>query len=76
MQTVSVSPAANGWAVRSEAIENDLLFRHGSKAEEAAKRIALAMAEAGHTTELSILLRDGSTATRLVLPAKGRASSP
>lgn len=72
MKTVSVFPADLGWAVRAEEIENPLIFRRGSQAEATAKRIALALAETGHTTEIKIQLRDGSIAARFVCPANDR----
>ena len=68
-KTVSIHPAADGWAVRSDAIENDLIVKHGSKAEETAKRLALAKAEADQTTEIRIQLRNGSIAARFIGPA-------
>lgn len=73
MKTVSVYPAAGGWAVKADALESELVFRQGAKAEQTARRIALAMAEAGQTAELIIHLRDGTTAARFICPANRHA---
>lgn len=68
MEVVSVVPAESGWAVRSNAISNEMLFRHGSRAERAARRLAHALAARGEFVELRIYLRDGSLAGRFVCP--------
>lgn len=68
MKTVSVMPAAEGWVVRSDAMDNELYFRTGAEAERAARRIAEAAARAGEPAELTILLRDGGKAARFICP--------
>ena len=37
---ILVSPAGDGWAVRSEAFDNELLFEAGGRAEAAARALA------------------------------------
>ena len=67
MRVVSVWPAENGWEVRSDAIENDQVFSSGSKAETAARRLAVALAYAGEDVSVHVHLRDGALAgTRMV----------
>ena len=56
METVSVVPAGSGWAVRSPAIANEMLFRSGARAERAARRLAAALAARGDYVELRIHL--------------------
>jgi hypothetical protein len=69
MLTVSVTPAGAGWAVRSAAFDNDMVFRSGARAEAAAKRLGEALAAAGQPVEIEVLLRGGARAGRfLCLP--------
>lgn len=68
MKTVSVVPAAHGWAVRSDAIDNELFFRTGAAAERAARRLAESLSQAGHAAKLSIHLRDGSPVATFLCP--------
>ncbi len=68
MEVVSIVPAESGWAVRSNAISNEMLFRHGSRAERAARRLAHALAARGEFVELRVHLKDGSLAGRFVCP--------
>lgn len=69
MQTVSVVPAENGWAVQSDAIDNAMLFRSGAKAEAAARRLARALAQRGVPVEILIHLRNGEKAGRFLVAA-------
>jgi hypothetical protein len=64
MQTVSVVPADVGWAVRSDAIDNEMMFISGAKAEESARRLAQALAKAGDLVEVRIHVRGGDLAGR------------
>ena len=76
MRLVTVTPAGKGWAVRCDAIENPIIFRSGAKAEEAAKRLAQALADAGEMVELEIQLRDGEPAGRFIcVPSAASAES-
>lgn len=68
MEVVSVVPADCGWAVRSNAICNEMLFRQGGRAERAARRLAHALAARGEYVELRVHARDGSLAGRFVCP--------
>lgn len=61
---ISVMPADRGWMVRSEAFENDMVFLSGAKAEAAARRLGLKLADEGEAAEIRIFLRDGSLAGR------------
>lgn len=77
MECVIVEPVAHGWAVRTGACENLMVFRAGGAAERAARKMALALATAGEPVELQVRLRDGSTAARYVcLPSVGREPRP
>jgi hypothetical protein len=68
---ISVAPAGEGWAVRSEALEADLTFDGGARAEAVARALASKYAAAGHETEVEIFLRDGALAGRFVHAADG-----
>jgi hypothetical protein len=63
---ILVSPAGHGWAVRSEAFDNDLLFEAGGRAEAAARALADRYARAGSAAEVSIFLRNGDLAGRFL----------
>ncbi|MFN3583362.1 DUF2188 domain-containing protein [Phenylobacterium sp.] len=67
MTEVSVVPAAEGWAVRSDAIDNEMIFKSGARAEAAARRVAQALAAAGQAVKLRVHLRDGTLAGRFVV---------
>ena len=63
---ILVSPAGDGWAVRSEAFDNELLFEAGGRAEAAARALADRYARAGNPAEVSIYLRNGDLAGRFL----------
>lgn len=63
---ISVSPSGQGWAIRSEAFDNEILFPNGGKAEASARRLAQSYARAGQPAEVSIYLRDGALAGRFL----------
>lgn len=66
MQIIFVVPAGAGWAVRSDAVENAMVFRSGAKAEAAAKRLGEALAAAGEPVQIDVRLRSGARAGRFV----------
>ncbi|MCC7267483.1 MAG: hypothetical protein IT546_09125 [Caulobacteraceae bacterium] len=74
MQTISVTPADAGWAVRSEAIVGPLLFRSGAKAEAAAKRLAQALAAVGDPVRIDISLRNGQPGGRYLFDPEGASA--
>ncbi|MDR3511348.1 MAG: hypothetical protein P4L73_06925 [Caulobacteraceae bacterium] len=63
---ISVAPFEDGWTVRSEALETDLKFERGARAEAAARALADRYAKAGRLAEVEIYLRDGALAGRFV----------
>jgi hypothetical protein len=63
---ILVSPAGDGWAVRSEAFDNELIFKAGGRAEAAARTLADIYARAGNPAEVSIFLRNGDLAGRFM----------
>ncbi|HEX4711123.1 hypothetical protein [Phenylobacterium sp.] len=69
MRIIDVKPLAHGWTVRSEQIDNDLVFRSGHAAEQAALRLADRLAKAGAPSEIRIHLRDGTLGGRFFSPA-------
>jgi hypothetical protein len=66
-------PAGDGWAVRSNALDNDLTFEAGAHAEAAARALADDYAEAGRHAEVRIFLRGGALAGRFIHTARGEA---
>ena len=68
MHTIRVVPAEDWWVVRSDGIDNDLMFKSGARAETAAKRLAQALAASGEPVKLHIHARDGSVAGRFLCP--------
>lgn len=71
MRIIDVQPFAQGWTVRSEQIDNDLVFRSGRAAEQAAMQLADRLAKAGVSSEIRIHLKDGSLGGRFFSPALG-----
>ncbi len=67
---IDVSPTQAGWTVTADAVEV-LVFSQGGQAERSARRLANAMARAGHPAEIRIHLRDGSLAGRYVVSTAG-----
>ncbi len=68
---ISVAPAGDGWAVHSDALESDLTFERGGRAEAAARALAGRWAEQGRSAEVRIFLKDGALAGRILHPAQG-----
>jgi hypothetical protein len=73
---VEVVPAAQGWAVRSPALANDMLFAGGAAAEAAARRLAERLAGAGRPVRLIVRMRNGSVAGRFAYPAADAVLEP
>lgn len=63
---ISVAPAGEGWVLRSEAFDNEIMFPNGGKAEASARSLAQRYARAGRSAEVSIYLRDGALAGRFL----------
>jgi hypothetical protein len=77
METIQVEPLADGWTVRANAIANDLVFRSGSAAEDAARALAVRMAAAGEPVRLRVRLRNSELAARFVcMPPAGSDELP
>ena len=68
---ISVAPVGDGWTVRAEPFDNEMIFFSGAKAESVARRMGHTIAGRGETAEMRIFLRDGSLAARFVFPATG-----
>ncbi len=69
IRLISVTPVGEGWTVRSEPFDNEMMFLSGAKAESAARRMGRTIAQSGATAEIRIFLRDGALAARFVCPA-------
>lgn len=77
MERVVVEPLGTGWAVRTGALDNVMVFRSGRAAERAGRSLALTLAGMGEAAELLLRLKDGSTAARVVcLPPTERDPDP
>jgi len=68
LRSIVVEPLGDGWRVRADGLDNDLLFRSGRQAEISARRLGERLAEAGEPAEVRIHLRDGSLAARFACP--------
>jgi hypothetical protein len=66
---ISITPADNGWALRSSLLEVEQYFFSGGRAESAGRELAERLAKAGQAVELEIRLRDGALAGRIRFPA-------
>ena len=71
--TISVVPVGDGWAVRSDGFDNEMVFQAGAKAEAAARALARRYAAEGVSAEVAIFLRDGALAGRFLHAAPSRA---
>jgi hypothetical protein len=67
---ITVSPSGPGWTVRSAALDADVVFSSGAKAEAAARGLAQQIAEDGGTAELRIVVRDGSLGGAFLYPSR------
>jgi hypothetical protein len=77
MERVVVEPLGNGWAVRSDALDNLMVFRSGGAAERAGLFLTRGLAAAGEPAELQVRLKDGTRAARFVcLPPTDRDPDP
>jgi hypothetical protein len=70
--TISVVPIGDGWAVRSDGFDNEMLFQAGGRAEAAARDLARRSAAQGVRAMVAIFLRDGALAGRFDYPAAAR----
>ena len=66
---ILVAPVGDGWAVRSEAFDNELIFEAGGRAEAAARALADRYARSGSAAEVQIFLRNGDLAGRFLYSA-------
>jgi hypothetical protein len=73
---IEVQPLAHGWMVRSEAIDNELVFSSGRAAEQAALRLAERLAQVGTPSEIRVYLRDGTLGGRYFSPAPVSVTAP
>lgn len=69
IRSISVTPMNEGWTVKSEPFDNEMMFFSGAKAESVARRLGRTIAQGGETAEIRIFLRDGTLAARFVCPA-------
>ncbi len=69
---IDVTPAGEGWAVRSDLLAEDLTFDRGGRAEAAARDLAGRLAREGRSAAVRVFLKDGALAGRIVHPANGR----
>ena len=72
---ISVTPANDGWAIRSESLDGSLYFTKGGQAEATARNLAERAANSGRSAEVRVFLRDGALAGRFLHPAKQAAAS-
>jgi hypothetical protein len=67
---IAVQPFGDGWSVRSDVFDSEMMFLSGAKAEAAARRLADKLARSGQSAEIRIFLRDGQLAGSFVRPAR------
>lgn len=68
LKLISVRPADDGWMLDAGFLEGPLMFCSGGRAEDAALRIATALAENGAWAEIAVTTRDGQRVSRFVCP--------
>jgi len=67
--SIVVAPMGDNWTVRSSALDKDLVFPQGGRAESAARALADRYAAEGLSAEVQVYLRDGALAGRFIHPA-------
>jgi hypothetical protein len=67
--SIVVAPVGDNWTVRSSVLNQDLIFPQGGRAENAARALAERYAADGLSAEVTVYLRDGAIAGRLLHPA-------
>ena len=67
---ITVSPSGSDWTVQSAALDADMVFSSGAKAEAAARGLAQQIAEGGGTAEVRIIVRDGSLGGAFLYPSR------
>ena len=67
---ISVQPLGDGWSVRSDAFDSEMMFLSGAKAEAAARRLADKLGRSGESAEIRIYLRDGQLAGSVSRPGR------
>lgn len=70
---ISVQPLGDGWSLRSDAFDSEMMFLSGAKAEAAARRLADTLAKNGESSEIRIFSRDGRLAGAVVKRARNLA---
>jgi hypothetical protein len=75
MDVISIVPNDAGWQVESETLPGPLMFFSGGKAEDAAKRLARALAEQDRWVEIRVHMKDGGMLGRFVCPPANLAMS-
>ncbi len=68
---IRVEPLAGGWVVRPSDRAQAEIYVSSARAEDAALRLSARLAQAGHTSEVVVYLRNGALAGRFVCPAGG-----
>lgn len=66
METISVEPLDGGWAVKADAVANEMIFRSGRDAETSARALAERLARQGEPVRLKLRLRHSEETVRLL----------
>lgn len=72
---ISVEPFGDGWTVRSDQLDNDMVFQRGAAAEAAAKILGDGLARLGQPAKIVIRLRDGTVAGQFVCAPSDRSQA-
>ncbi len=60
--SISITPAGDSWALRSDALGLHQVFASGGRAEASGRELAGCLAREGRAVQLEITLRDGTVA--------------
>lgn len=66
METISVEPLDGGWAVKTDILANEMVFRSGHDAESSARALAERLARQGEPVKLQLRLRHTDRTVRMV----------
>ena len=68
IRVISVEPFGDGWTVRSDQLDQDMVFQSGAAAEAAAKILGDKLAKVGLPAKIVVRLRDGTLAGQFACP--------
>jgi hypothetical protein len=76
LYSITVSAVEGGWMMQADVLNGPLMFRSERGAEDAAWRIATALAKNGSWAEIAVTTRDRHRVSRFLCPPDEVLGSP